>query len=109
MKQFIIFQLPMSNPCAFREELATVDDYVPVWIETLPPCLECETRELLEHLFTRFNTNQPENFAGHSLSVSDLVMIIERDEFTNTFTREIWQCKNVGWEKVEFKEDEENV
>ena len=107
MKKFVIYQLPITHNCIFREELANSGDYVPVWQEKLPDCLDCEPLDLLEHLFTRFNTQQPENFAGHSLSVSDLVLLIDYDELTNLQKREIWQCKTMGWERVEFPEDEE--
>lgn len=37
-----------------------------------------DKNETLDDIFTRFNINRPEDFTGHSLSVSDVV-VIERD------------------------------
>lgn len=110
MKHFIIYQLPLSNPCIFREELAKPEDYVAVWVEKLPDCLDCDIYDLLEHLFAKFNSEEtPENFAGHSLSISDIVALVETDELTNVTSRTFWQCATVGWKHIEFPNDEEEA
>ena len=41
----------------------------------------------LEELFEIFNIRHPEDFKGHSLSVSD---IVELDS-------QFWYCDNIGW------------
>ena len=48
--------------------------------------------EILEHLFTVFNINRPENFHGHSLSVSDII------EINNKY----YYCDSIGWVEIEF-------
>jgi len=48
--------------------------------------------EFLEELFTKFNIHHPEDFRGHSLSVSDIVYI----------NNEYWYCDSLGWEKIAF-------
>lgn len=101
MRKYVIYQLPISHPNIFREELGKSGDYVPVWQAQIPDCLECETVELLEALFNKFNTELPENFAGHSLSVSDLILFIDYDGEKEP-VRKIYQCATVGWKEVEF-------
>lgn len=109
MRKYVIYQLPISHPNVFREELGKSGDYVPVWQARIPDCLECETVELLESLFNKFNMEIPENFAGHSLSVSDLILLIDYDGEKEP-VRKIYQCATVGWKEVEFNyEDEEEA
>ena len=108
MRKYVIYQLPMSHPNVFREELGKSGDYVPVWQEKLPDCLECETIDLLEHLFTKFNMEIPENFAGHSLSVSDLILLIDYDGEKEP-VRKIYQCATVGWKEVNFDDEEDET
>ena len=41
-----------------------------------PALAACKTREsILEGLYTRFNLNRPDDFRGHSLSVSDVIAL----------------------------------
>lgn len=47
--------------------------------------------EILEALYTKFNTNRPADFRGHSLSVSDLVAL----EATGTYF-----CDSIGWKQI---------
>lgn len=46
---------------------------------------ECDELVMCEQLFTTFNINHPENFKGHSLSVSDIVKINENYYFCDNF------------------------
>ena len=48
---------------------------------------------VLEVLFTIFNVKHPEDFIGHSLSVSDVVKIDGK----------YYYCDSIGWEEVEMK------
>ena len=46
------------------------------------------TKLTLANVFTRFNVNRPADFRGHSLSVSDLVMLDDC---------RIFYCDTIGW------------
>ena len=43
---------------------------------------ELSPGETLEDIYTRFNTDHPEDFRGHSLSVSDVVVLHEKGSDT---------------------------
>jgi len=45
---------------------------------------------MLEELFEIFNIRHPEDFHGHSLSVSDIVIL---DDI-------IWYCDSTGWQEI---------
>lgn len=45
---------------------------------------------ILENLFFKFNMNHPENFYGHSLSVSDVVILDEK----------MYYCDSCGWKEI---------
>lgn len=47
---------------------------------------------VLEELFKIFNINHPEDFRGHSLSVSDIVKLGNKYYF----------CDSYGWKEIEF-------
>lgn len=49
----------------------------------------------LESIFTEFNANRPVDFAGHSLSVSDVVVFSDNGKNT------AYYCDKTGWEKVD--------
>ena len=55
----------------------TESRYDLVYSGALSPALAaCKTREsILEGLYTRFNLNRPDDFRGHSLSVSDVIAL----------------------------------
>lgn len=51
----------------------------------------------LNYLFEKFNVNHPEDFKGHSMSVSDIVLV-ERNEAGRTDTFEYAHyCDTFGW------------
>ena len=50
--------------------------------------------EVLEDLFRIFNVHRPADFKGHSLSVSDVVVVNGR----------AFYCDKVGWVEVDFEE-----
>lgn len=57
--------------------------------------------ENLESIYTRFNIDHPQDFKGHSLSVSDVVVIHEKDKDTAHY------CDSFGFAEVpEFLESE---
>lgn len=41
--------------------------------------------EILEEIFTLLNVNHPEDYKGHSLSVSDIVMINNKKYYCDSF------------------------
>jgi len=49
-----------------------------------------DVNKTLEDLFTKFNIKRPQDFKGHSLSVSDIV------ELDGKF----YYCDNVGWTEI---------
>jgi hypothetical protein len=95
MRRYYIFQLPHNNPNIFRhfKEDKDIDlgDYVPVWTDE---CGYQNDLEICEKLFQKFNIDHPKNFAGHSMSVSDIVMF--RDGNVNTF----YYCDSIGFKKI---------
>ena len=96
MRRFYIFQLPISNPKIFRhfneDREVNIEEYVPVYTD------ECGYKpdlELCEELFTKFNTNHPKGFAGHSMSTSDVVMI------TDGTTHKHYYCDAIGFVELD--------
>lgn len=47
--------------------------------------IDCSEGEYLERIFTRFNINRPEDFKGHSLSVSDVIVLNGTAYYTDSF------------------------
>lgn len=39
------------------------------------------TTELLDNIYRKFNVNRPEDFRGHSLSVSDVIVIDDTEKY----------------------------
>ena len=58
--------------------------------------------EGLEDVFQKFNIDHPDGYKGRSLSVSDVVEIIESDDLEPGF----YFCDSVGFKKVEFNAEE---
>lgn len=52
--------------------------------------------DLLNYLWEVFNERHPEGFRGHSMSVSDLVLV--KDIETNE--KKYYYCDSFGWEKI---------
>ena len=51
----------------------------------------------LEYLFKKFNLDHPNDFGGHSMSVSDIVKVDGKYYF----------CDSIGWKYIEF--DNNNI
>lgn len=60
------------------------DQYKLVYTEPLDE-RDMGRMKFLEHLFTRFNIDHPKSFTGHSMSVSDIVLIREQGTVTAYF------------------------
>lgn len=50
---------------------------------------------ILESLFVQFNLNRPDDFTGHSLSVSDIVVLEDK----------YYYCDSASWEEITFEGD----
>jgi len=102
--RYYIHQLPISNNNIFRdydEVRFEFNDYVPVWtgeVETIEVLDNPE--KVLEEIFEEFNMRHPENYAGHSLSTSDVVEFVDLDMRKRV---SMYYCDSFGWKKVEAK------
>lgn len=52
-----------------------IDHYDVVYVAELPTNSHVSQDAMLEGLYTKFNLDHPEDFRGHSLSVSDIVAL----------------------------------
>lgn len=81
---FTIYQLkPEKGEYLFRSYTETpeilAENYAPIWTDVYPPDWS------LESIYTKFNIDLPKDFPGHSLSVSDVVVIQRGDNMTAHF------------------------
>lgn len=58
--------------------------------------LDCEN---LENVFKVFNLEHPKDFTGHSLSVSDIVQVIN----SNTEINGYYYCDSFGWKQLDIE------
>ena len=74
-------------------------DYCCVWHREIPGGIGDEDLQLrtCEEIFAEFNINRPEEFGGHSLSVSD---IVELYDDVGEGHRAVYYCDAVGFKKV---------
>ena len=69
------------------------DHYEIVYAGPLP---ECESlQNMLEDLYYRFNANRPEDFHGHSMSVSDVVAVHDGQKLGFYF------CDSIGFQELQ--------
>lgn len=66
---------------------------------------EMEQKNILENLFVIFNINHPEDFSGHSLSVSDLVAL-KKDGNDYWYW---YYCDSYGWKEITEIMSEKNI
>lgn len=57
----------------------------------------------LEEVFEKFNFDQPENFAGHSMSVSDVVELTETTDYAKPG---FYFCDTFGFKEIYFDPEE---
>ena len=94
--KYSILQLKdVYNPKVFmwldyvNEKLGGVD--INEYIKTYEGTIEGDNNiSMLEELFEIFNIRHPEDFHGHSLSVSDIVIL---DDI-------IWYCDSTSWQEI---------
>ena len=94
-----IFQLPIENDrifCGFDEkQYPKLTDYKKVYSYEHPHVMAEDITDFLEIVFSKFNIDRPEDFKGHSLSVSDIVVL----EFEDT--SRVFFCDNIGWKELD--------
>lgn len=78
------------------DQLVKKDNYVQVYSGPMPD--ECLTMEkpddILESLYSKFNLDRPADFRGHSLSVSDVIVLKQNGEISSFYT------DSFGFEKL---------
>ena len=57
-----------------------------VYLGILNDITPTETMDLLEELYTKFNLKRPDDFTGHSLSVSDVIVLKQGGSFHSFYT-----------------------
>lgn len=96
--KYVISQLPISNNNIFSsydrvKSKINLDEYVNVWVDDTD---DLATRDACERIFEKFNSgNRPKNFAGHSLSVSDLITFFAEGKKSITY-----YCDDFGWVEI---------
>ena len=97
---YIILQLPISNPGTFRSyeenekhnRLPRRQDYVTVYVGQIYNAYGNET---LNHIFERLNINHPVDYHARSLSVSDVVGLeVGKREW------EWWYVDSFGFKRI---------
>jgi len=108
--KYTIYQIPFPNNkkeeeiyCKYaftsldrlkkRGEYVHIENYKSVYSGDINTKNFTDIIEVLEEIFKIFNLNHPEDFHGHSLSVSDIVKIDNKYYF----------CDSFGWKEVELK------
>lgn len=72
----------------YNEEKFDLNNYKVVYEGQIES--DCSTIEILEHLYERFNISKPADYNGHSLSVSDVVVL----------DNVAYYCDSFGWERI---------
>ena len=97
MKTYILKQLPFDNAklfSAYDEAKFDIEDYKSTYTGRIDGVSDFS---ICEKLFNKFNASLPNDFEGHSMSVSDVVVLIEKGK------REYYYCEPVGWKNVTSK------
>lgn len=64
--------------------------------------VDCET---LEDVYSMFNSNHPKGYTGRSLSVSDVVEVIDGGEEEPGY----YYCDSVGFKRIDFEKDKVKI
>ena len=96
--RYYILQLPSSSKYLFspynEKRKVNLHDYVPTYTDIVEDDW-ISGEEICEELFRKFNHRLPDHFAGHSMSVSDIIMLVP-----NEGEKEIYYCDMVGFKKI---------
>lgn len=97
------------------DDVVKLDNYNLIYVGELSELKENTREETLEAIFEKFNIDRPEDFRGHSLSVSDMVVLQENGENTAHyvdsfgFTEIPEFIQELTGEKGQEMQEEENV
>ena len=84
-----------------------VEDYAYVWYgfveEDIENASNYDEVVWLESLFQKFNIDHPKHFAGHSLSVGDIVTFCDYDEERGRYNSRSYICDSFGWKRLPEK------
>lgn len=64
----------------FNLRIPDISRYNEIWSDKTDSISGTTTTEKLENIFIKFNTEKPENFHGHSLSVSDVIVVKDNEK-----------------------------
>lgn len=100
--RFEIYQISDIGKCnyAFRsweeaKEEFTLKDYKKVYSAFCGNGKgNVDNSDVLEHLYHIFNCKHPKDFKGHSLSMSDVVILYDVD------VKSIYYCDDFGWKNI---------
>lgn len=103
--RFTIYQIPKGSTTDYefmswsfaKDHGFDKKDYSSIYTDTIN---SVEHDYILEKLFTIFNINRPADFKGHSLSVSDIVELVDYNEGTNNLTIKYYYCDSFGWQDI---------
>lgn len=101
MINYIILQLPMSNPSKFmnlnwvekRFGVPEREDYVQVYAGKENDYRDTET--ILNAIWEKFNINHPNDYHAHSLSVSDVVGLN-----VDSHSWEFYYVDSIGFKRI---------
>lgn len=69
-----------------------LNDYEEMYVDDMPLDEDESIEHFLDSIFTIFNIHRPEDFEGHSMSVSDLVKLEDG---------RVFYCDSCGWVEVQ--------
>ena len=75
-------------------EIIRPENYHLVYTALLPDADSSRPEQILEDLYTRFNIDRPKDFTGHSMSVSDVVVLNQSGQET------AYYCDSFGFEEI---------
>ena len=83
--------LQQINPTfrVMKEENIKKEEYKTIYSGTIEEG-DLNKNQILENIFIKFNVSHPKDFKGHSLSMSDIVIL----------DNQTYLCDMVGWKKV---------
>ena len=110
MKHYVIYQVDMSKPSGasilFRSLKSIEEDSITLTLDAYKKVYEGDFEEdndynlpVTEQLFIRFNLSHPKDFKGHSLSVSDII-IIDGQQYI---------CDNFGFKPISINTTNESA
>jgi hypothetical protein len=98
--KYKIFQMAIKSDLKFMEISEEIDSismpehgYKKVYEGDINIKYNSE-QEILDSLFELFNIKHPNDFKGHSLSVSDLIILEDR----------AYYCQPMGWKEIKIKD-----